>query len=279
MDFVKMHGLGNDFVLLDLLEDDDERPDGDWARLATALCDRHFGIGADGILLALPSRRADLRMRIFNADGSEAEMCGNGVRCLARYAREQGRADRALRVETLAGVLELTFPGGPEAVRVDMGPPRFAPADIPIRVEGDSVVDYPLSLSGVDLRLTAVSMGNPHAVAFLDPEPWEALPLAVVGPAVERHELFPQRTNFHAVAVRDAHHASVRVWERGAGPTLACGTGACAVAVAGIVRGVLQSPVAVTLPGGTLRIEWQSGGPVFMTGPAEYVFRGTWLGG
>jgi diaminopimelate epimerase len=276
MDFLKMHGLGNDFVLIDLLDGVERRADEDWARLAVALCDRHFGVGADGVLLALPSECADVRMRIFNADGSEAEMCGNGIRCLARYARDRGRADQELRVETLAGVLILSFPGGSDAVRVDMGSPRLAPSEIPIRAEGDRVLDLPLSIAGYDLRLTAVSMGNPHAVAFMDADAWKTLPLHEVGPAVEHHPMFPQRTNFHAVVVKSDHSASVRVWERGAGPTLACGTGACAVAVAGVLRGVLHSPVAVTLPGGTLQIEWQPGGHVFMTGPAEYVFHGAW---
>jgi diaminopimelate epimerase len=277
MDFVKMHGLGNDFILIDLYDQPGAQDDAAWARLAQRWCDRHFGVGADGVLLVLPSAAADVRMRIFNADGSEAEMCGNGVRCLARYARDRGLGGERLRVETLAGVLELTFPGDGR-VRVDMGPPRLAPREIPIRVEGEPVLDYPLEVAGHTLRLSAVSMGNPHAVAFMDVAELEALPLHTVGPAVEHHALFPQRTNFEAAAVTSRHSATVRVWERGAGPTLACGTGACAVAVAGILRGVLESPVAVALPGGTLEIEWQPGSPVFMTGPAEYVFRGRWLG-
>jgi diaminopimelate epimerase len=278
MDFVKMHGLGNDFVLLDCLTDTPARTDAEWAALAVKMCDRHFGVGADGILLALRSESADVRMRIFNADGSEAEMCGNGVRCLARYARDRGQAKDRLRVETLAGVLELTFPGGPSAVRVDMGPPRLAPREIPVRADGDRVLELPVRVDGRTFQVAAVSMGNPHAVTFLSAAELEALPLHEVGPLVERHELFPERTNFHAVAVTSPHSATVRVWERGAGPTLACGTGACAVTVAGVLSGRLESPVDVTLPGGTLRIEWQQGGSVFMTGPTAYVLRGTWLG-
>lgn len=278
MDFVKMHGLGNDFVVLDALTGEGERSDAEWARLAVALCDRHFGVGADGVLVVLPSECADVRMRIFNADGSEAEMCGNGVRCLARYARDRGRATDRLRVETLAGVLELTFPGGAGDVRVDMGPPRLAPRDIPMLAEGDRVLDEPLVVDGRELRICAVSMGNPHAVAFMDEAALATFPLAALGPAVERHPRFPQRTNFEAAAVTGPHAATVRVWERGAGPTLACGTGACAVTVAGILTGRLQSPVAVTLPGGTLQIEWEPGGSVYMTGPTQYVFRGAWLG-
>jgi diaminopimelate epimerase len=277
MDFVKMHGLGNDFVLLDCLAGDSSRTDADWADLARQMCDRHFGVGADGILLVLPSETADVRMRIFNADGSEAEMCGNGVRCLARYARDRGQTTDRLRVETLAGVLELTFPGGASDVRVDMGPPRLAPREIPVRASGDRALDITVPVDGRSLQVAAVSMGNPHAVTFMAADELDALALHEVGPLVERHELFPERTNFHAVAVRTPHSATVRVWERGAGPTLACGTGACAVAVAGVLTGRLESPVDVTLPGGTLRIEWQQGGSVFMTGPTAYVFRGTWL--
>ena len=277
MDFVKMHGLGNDFVLLDCLAGGAARTDADWAELARQMCNRHFGVGADGILLALPSETADVRMRIFNADGSEAEMCGNGVRCLARYARDRVQIADRLRVETVAGVLELTFPGGPSEVRVDMGPPRLAPREIPVHAAGNPVLDLTVPVNGHSFQVAAVSMGNPHAVTFMDADALAALPLHEVGPLVERHELFPERTNFHAVAVRTRHSATVRVWERGAGPTLACGTGACAVTVAGVLTGRLESPVDVTLPGGTLRIEWQQGGSVFMTGPAEYVFRGTWL--
>ncbi len=282
MDFVKMHGLGNDFVLVDLLDSGQGRSDAAWAELAVRLCDRHFGIGADGVLLALPSETADARLRILNSDGSEAEMCGNGIRCLARYVRDQGRAGSlagggALRVETLAGVLELTFPSA-DAVRVNMGRPRLAGREIPMLVDAEPVLDQPLRVDGRELRISAVSMGNPHAVAFLGPDELAALPLHEVGPAVEHHPLFPQRTNFEAVALTSRHSATVRVWERGAGPTLACGTGACAVTVAGILRGELESPVAVTLPGGTLQIEWEAGGPVYMTGPATYAFRGTWTG-
>jgi diaminopimelate epimerase len=278
MDFVKMHGLGNDFVLLDCLAGELSRTDEDWARLARQMCDRHFGVGADGILVALPSETADVRMRIFNADGSEAEMCGNGVRCLARYARDNGHVADRLRVDTLAGVLELTFPDGPSQVRVDMGPPRLAPREIPVRADGERVLDLIVPVNGRSLKVAAVSMGNPHAVTFMTAPDLEAFPLHEIGPGVERHTLFPERTNFHAVAVTSPHGATVRVWERGAGPTLACGTGACAVTVAGVLTGRLENPVDVTLPGGTLRIDWQQGGSVFMTGPAEYVFRGTWLG-
>ncbi|HEY7062718.1 MAG TPA: diaminopimelate epimerase [Chloroflexota bacterium] len=277
MDFMKMHGLGNDFVLFDCLSGSSTRTDAEWAALAEKVCDRHFGVGADGILVALPSECADVRMRIWNGDGSEAEMCGNGVRCLARYARDRGMATDHLRVETLAGLLELTFPGGAGDVRVDMGPPRLAPREIPVHAEGDRALAVRVPVNGRALEVACVSMGNPHAVTFIGADELAALPLHEIGPLVERHELFPERTNFHAVAVASPHSATVRVWERGVGPTLACGTGACAVTVAGVLSGRLASPVDVTLPGGTLRIEWEQGGSVFMTGPTEYVFRGTWL--
>lgn len=271
-----MHGLGNDFVLVDLLDKGQGRSDAEWSRLAVGICDRHFGIGADGVLLLLPSETADVRMRILNADGSEAEMCGNGVRCLARYARDRGLGADALRVETLAGVLDFAFTDGGRQVRVDMGPPRLAGREVPVAVEAERVLDHPLTVNGHDFRFTAVSMGNPHAVVFMSPDELAALPLNEVGPLVEHHPLFPARVNFHAVAVTAPDAATVRVWERGAGPTLACGTGACAVTVAGVLKGVLSSPVAVTLPGGTLQIDWEPGGSVYMTGPAEYVFRGTY---
>ena len=222
MDFVKMHGLGNDFVLLDCLTEPPPRTDGEWAALAVQMCDRHFGVGADGILLALPSESADVRMRIFNGDGSEAEMCGNGVRCLARYARDRGQVKDRLRVETLAGVLELTFPGGPSDVRVDMGPPRLAPRDIPVRAAGDRALDLAVRVDGRTFEVAAVSMGNPHAVAFMSAAELETLPLhevarvhpgsgqvgdALLGPDQRQHlgigiEFDPEAL---AIPVRDRH--------------------------------------------------------------------------
>ena len=282
MRFWKMHGIGNDFVLVDLWRDasDDDRGEGRrWRDLAPRLCDRHFGVGGDGVLLVLPSEKADVRMRMFNPDGSEAEMCGNGIRCLARYVREHhGVRSETLRVETIPGIMEVSFPGHDASrVQVDMGTPRFAPSHIPIQADGERVVDYPLAVNGRELRITAVSMGNPHAVAFLQDGDLAAFPLEAIGPDVERHPLFPRRTNFEVCQVEGPHRMWVRVWERGAGATLACGTGACAAAVAGVTLGLVESPVQVTLPGGTLEIAWQPGGPVLMTGPASYVFAGEWL--
>jgi len=277
MKFVKMHGTGNDFVLLEARGDEQ-----DWPRLAQAMCDRHFGVGADGLILVLPSARADVRMRMFNPDGSEAEMCGNGFRCVVKYAVEGGLArprDGRIDVETLAGVLAAqAFGDGRtvERVRVTMGVPRFAPAEIPVLVEADPpIVDLPLEVAGRALRLTCVSMGNPHAVHFLD-GPVGAFPLEEIGPLVERHPLFPQRVNFEVAQVLASDRVEARVWERGAGVTLACGSGAAATVVAARVQGVVGDRVDITLPGGTLRIDWDGKGEVYLTGPAKRVFAGKW---
>jgi diaminopimelate epimerase len=279
MKFVKMHGTGNDFVLLEA--QGNER---DWPRLAQAACDRHFGVGADGLILVLPSVRADVRMRIFNPDGSEAEMCGNGLRCIVKYAVEGGLArPRAGRidVETPAGVLAAqTFGDGRtvERVRVSMGVPRFAPAEIPVLIEAEPpILNLPLEVAGRALRLTCLSMGNPHAVHFLD-EPVAAFPLDEIGPLVERRPLFPQRINFEVACVQATDRIEARVWERGVGPTLACGTGASATVVAARLQGLVGERVDITLPGGTLLIEWDGRGEVHLTGPAERVFSGEWEG-
>jgi diaminopimelate epimerase len=282
MRFTKMHGTGNDFVLIEAKGD--ER---DWPRLAVAMCDRHFGVGADGILLALPSDRAAIRMRVLNPDGTEPEMCGNGIRCLAKYAVERGLVrpdgDR-FDVETGAGVLTVQVIGDGrrvDRVRVGMGKPRFAAAEIPVLVNADPpLVNIPLELvdgaSRQVLPVTAVSMGNPHAVHFVQ-QPVAAFPLAQVGPAVAFHSLFPNGTNFEVARVIDRRHIEARVWERGAGPTLACGTGASAIMVAARLQGMVDSMVDITLPGGMLTLEWDSEGEVLMTGPAVAVFEGEWL--
>ncbi len=280
MRFVKMHGTGNDFVLLEA--DDDAR---DWPSLARALCDRHYGIGADGIVLVMPSQQADVRMRIFNPDGSEAEMCGNGIRCLVKYAVEMGLVrprDGRLTVEALAGVLPAWVEMEGEQVRrvrVSMGVPRFAPAEIPVAAEGPGpVLDLPLEAKGQQLSLTCLSLGNPHAVHFLE-SPVDRFPLEEVGPAVERHPLFPQRVNFGVARVLDASRLELRVWERGAGLTLACGSGATAAVIAASLHGWVGQLVDVRLPGGTLTIEWHGRGEAYLSGPAEWVFEGDWLGG
>jgi len=277
MKFVKMQGTGNDFVLLEA--QGDER---DWPRLAQVVCDRHFGVGADGLILVLPSSRADVRMRMFNPDGSEAEMCGNGLRCVVKYAVEGGLArprEGRIDVETPAGVLGAqAFGDGRtvERVRVSMGAARFAPAEVPVLAEAEPpIVDLPLEVGGHALRLTCVSMGNPHAVHFLD-GPVGAFPLEEIGPLVERHPLFPQRVNFEVAQVLARDRVEARVWERGAGVTLACGSGAAATVVAARVKGLVGDRVDITLPGGTLRIDWDGRGEVYLTGPAERVFAGEW---
>ncbi|MDO9065730.1 MAG: diaminopimelate epimerase, partial [Chloroflexota bacterium] len=258
MRFTKMHGLGNDFVVLVPAQIGDQ----DWPVLARRTCDRHFGIGADGILLVLPSASADFRMRMFNPDGSEAEMCGNGIRCFGKLVLENGFwGSPELTVDTLAGLQRLRLHvqnGKVDSVEVDMGLPQAPATDqrLVIRVNGE------------DLALTQVSMGNPHAVVFLE-TPVQDYPLTTIGPLVEKDPAFPLRTNFEIVNVLSRDSIRVRVWERGAGITLACGTGACAAAVAARLRGHTDESVIVKLPGGDLRIAWPGPGKsVLMTGPA-----------
>ena len=270
-----MHGAGNDFVLLDLYERKMARSDEEWATLAVAICDRHFGVGADGLLLVLPSDVADARMRMFNPDGSESASCGNGIRCLGRFLNDRYRLSSGLRVETGAGVsaISVHLDG---SVTVDMGAPLFNPIEIPTMVSGENALHVPLSIEGRSFDVNCVSMGNPHAVAFLEANELDSYPLESVGPRVEHHELFPERTNFEICEVLDGGHMRVRVWERGAGITLACGTGACASAVIAMTLGRVQPPVTVELPGGALMVDWAEGGSVMMTGPTAYVFTGTW---
>ncbi|UCH86324.1 MAG: diaminopimelate epimerase [Dehalococcoidia bacterium] len=277
MKFVKMHGTGNDFVLLRARGDEQ-----DWSRLAQAMCDRHYGIGADGLLLVLPSSQADVRMRMFNPDGSEAEMCGNGLRCVAKYAVDEGLAPPRggrISVETAVGVLAAQVfgeKGAVERVRVSLGVPRFAPQEIPVLAEGEPPVkDLPLDIEGERLAVTCVSLGNPHAVHFAE-RPVAEFPLEDIGPKVEHHPLFPQRTNFGVARVLDRERMEARVWERGTGITLACGSGACAAVVAAQLHGLVGERVDITLPGGVLRVEWDGAGECYLAGPAETVFVGGW---
>ena len=279
MYFTKWQGTGNDFVLIEAKE---ER---EWPRLARAICDRHFGVGADGILLVLPSDRADLRMRMFNPDGSEAEMCGNGLRCFVRHAVERGLArpqDGRLRVETGAGVLtaELLHEQGREGwVRVGMGRPRFTSAEIPVLAEVEPPIrNLSLTVDGQIVSVTCISMGNPHAVHFYA-RPVASYPLEQVGPKVETHPLFPQRVNFEVARVLNRELIEARVWERGAGATLACGSGASAVMVAAHLHSLVEERVEVRLPGGTLLLEWDGEGEVYLSGPAERAFTGEWPDG
>ncbi|PNU21757.1 diaminopimelate epimerase [Geothermobacter hydrogeniphilus] len=278
MKFTKMHGAGNDYVYVNGFEEQLADPEG----LARRVSDRHFGIGSDGLILILPSERADLRMRIFNADGSEAQMCGNGVRCVAKYAWDHGLVRRReLTVETGAGILTLQlFPGADERierVRVNMGSPRLTRAELPMTGAADRrAVDVELAVNGEVFRATCVSMGNPHCVIYVDDV--ERFPVADVGPLIEHHPWFPERINVHFVQVLSATEVRQRTWERGAGETLACGTGASAVCVAGVLTGRGDRSLLVHLPGGELRLEWAADGDVYMTGPATEVFSGEWRG-
>jgi diaminopimelate epimerase len=258
MRFTKMHGVGNDFIIFDPGEVEGE----DLPQLARRVCDRHFGVGADGILVPTPSEVADLRMLYLNSDGSVAEMCGNGIRCLARYARDfELVEDGAITVETGAGIKKLLLHEDGSS-RVEMGTPAF---------------DSEVEVGGFDFL--RVSMGNPHAVAFLPSEAEvEEIDLKTIGPPIEMDPLFPERTNVEFAYVRGPHEVRMRIWERGAGETLASGTGSCATAVAAIQLGLAGSPVSVRLDGGTVEVEWAGGEePAYMTGPAEYVCEGEFL--
>ncbi|MFO0754473.1 MAG: diaminopimelate epimerase [Thermodesulfovibrionales bacterium] len=270
--FTKMHGLGNDFVLIDARAEGSFRSV-DMPALARRLGDRRLGIGFDQLLLLRPSSAADFKMLIFNADGSEVEMCGNGIRCFARYLWDRGLSTKAvLEVETLAGIIRPERVG--DLVKVDMGEPVLDPGRIPVRVDAaPPVIDFPLRVKDREFRLTFVSMGNPHAVAFLD-EAVEEFPLEVYGPEIETHPLFPRRTNVEFVRVRGRGEVDMRVWERGAGVTLACGTGASAAGVAAMLKGLTDRKVTLHLALGDLVIEWAENNHVFMTGPAAEVFTG-----
>ncbi len=275
--FSKMHGAGNDYVFVDGRD-----LTLDWTKLAVAVSDRHFGIGSDGLILALESDRADLRMQMFNADGSAGRMCGNGIRCLVAFAVDIGliAAGRSpVAVETAAGVLEVapTWRGGRIVrARVDMGEPAFRAAEVPFDVPGEKTLeDYPFAVDGFSLAINGVSMGNPHAVAILD-EPVGDVALELLGPLVEHDARFPDRVNLEIVNVLSRSLLKVRVWERGSGKTMACGTGACAAAVVARRKGLIDDEVTVTLPGGNLRIEWAGTGSVKMDGPVHKVFEGSW---
>jgi diaminopimelate epimerase len=272
-----MQGTGNDFLLV---ESDDQ--DRDWGRLASAMCHRYFGVGADGLMVVMPSQHGDVRMRLFNADGSEAEVSGNGVRCLVKYAVERGLArarDGRLRIEVARDVLEASFREGErgvESVRLSMGRPRFAPQEIPVLAEVEPpLLDLPLDVEGLRIAVSCVSMGNPHAVHFQS-APVEDWPLDRLGPLVERHAVFPARVNFGVARVRDRGTMDLRVWERGVGETLACGSGSCAAVVTAQLKGLVGDRVEVRQPGGILLVEWDGKGEVYLSGPAAFVFEGEW---
>lgn len=274
MKFTKMHGAGNDYVYINGFEEVAENP----SALAIKLSNRNFGVGSDGLILILPSEVADLRMRMFNADGSESEMCGNGIRCVAKYAFDHGLVqDRQISVETGAGILTLQVFTGDfgrvEKVRVDMGRPRLTRGEIPVVGHPDEqVIGAELRVLDRTFHITCISLGNPHCVIFVDNV--AEFPLSKYGPAIENHELFPNRINVEFVEILSRAEVRQRTWERGAGETLACGTGASAVTVAAVLNGLTERSIRNHLTGGTLEMEWTEEGQVFMTGPAVEVFQG-----
>ena len=276
MKFTKMQGLGNDYVYVNCFKEKIDNP----PEVAKIVSDRHFGIGSDCLIMINPSKVADFEMEMYNADGSRGEMCGNGIRCVAKYVYDYGLTDKtSISVETLAGIkyLDLTVEDGKVVlVKVDMGKPMLRPEEVPVVSEKEEVIDEPITVDGQEYRMTCVSMGNPHAVVFIDQDVKE-FPLETVGVKFENHERFPKRVNTEFVNVLDRHTAQMRVWERGSGETLACGTGACAVAVACALNGLTEDEVTVKLLGGDLQIKWdREKNTVYMTGPAEVVFDGEW---
>lgn len=278
MKFTKLQATGNDFVLIDLISA--PRTEADWPRLARAMCHRRFGVGGDGLILVLKSASADFRMRIFNSDGSEAEICGNGLRCIARYVVSSGLAGGggAITIDTGAGVKKVEPRDGGRRFRVDMGRPKFRAEEVPVALESEKtpILNHRLRVAGRDLLLSFVSMGNPHGVCFVDDV--AGFPLLEIGPMVEHDNLFPHRLNFEIARVVSRKEVEARVWERGAGETLSCGSGACAVAVVAQLHGYVDSPVEVVVPGGRLGLEWDGRGEVYLSGPAETVFAGYWPG-
>jgi diaminopimelate epimerase len=287
--FTKMHGIGNDYIYVNCFDEQVDHP----ATLAPVISDRHRGVGGDGLILIAPSQTADVRMRIFNADGSEAEMCGNGIRCVAKYAYEHKLArsggefsvpgrqafPASLNIETGNGILTVgLFIDDNDKVQkvcVNMGRPILSPRDIPVNLPGEKVVTQPIEVLGQELFVTCVSMGNPHAVFFCDDV--SLIELEKLGPAIEKHSLFPKRINVHFVQIDKPAEFTMQTWERGSGITLACGTGACAACVAAVMNGCQERICTGHLPGGELDLNWcQQDNCVYMTGPAEEVFEGIW---
>lgn len=273
MKFTKMHGIGNDYVYVNCFQEQVADP----GRTAVFVSDRHFGIGSDGLILIKPSKTADFMMDMYNADGSQGAMCGNGIRCVAKYVYDYGLTDQTdISIETKSGIkyLHLTIEQGKVAfVKVDMGAPILEPAEIPVISQKDRVVDEPVTVDGKTYYMTAVSMGNPHTVVYM--EDVQGMKIEEIGPGFENHPCFPDRVNTEFVRIIDRHTVEMRVWERGSGETLACGTGACAVAVASILNGYTEDEVTVKLLGGDLKIEWdRKADRVYMTGPATVVFDG-----
>lgn len=273
MKFTKMHGIGNDYVYVNCFKETVENP----SEVAVKVSDRHFGIGSDGLILIKPSEVADGKMEMYNADGSQGAMCGNGIRCVAKYMYDYGITDKtSISVETKSGIkyLDLTLKDGKvDTVKVNMGMPILKAAEIPVRFEKERVINEPVFVDGTEWRITGVSMGNPHAITYIDDV--KGLEIEKIGPKFENHEMFPDRVNTEFVHVIDRKTVEMRVWERGSGETLACGTGACAVAVASILNGLTEDEVTVKLLGGDLKIFWdRKENTVYMTGSATTVFDG-----
>ena len=273
MKFTKMHGIGNDYVYVNCFKETVEHP----SEMAIKVSDRHFGIGSDGLILIKPSEVADGKMEMYNADGSQGAMCGNGIRCVAKYMYDYGITDKtSISLETKSGIkyLDLTIKDGKvDTVKVNMGTPILKAVDIPVRSEKEQVIDEPVMVDGKEWKITCVSMGNPHAITYIDDV--KNLEIEKIGPKFENHEIFPDRVNTEFVRVIDRNTVEMRVWERGSGETLACGTGACAVAVSSILNGLTEEEVTVKLLGGDLKIFWdRTENKVYMTGSATTVFDG-----
>ncbi len=269
-----MQGIGNDYVYVNCFEEKLENP----SKLAITISDRHFGVGSDGLILIMPSDIADAKMRIFNADGSEAQMCGNGIRCVAKYIYASGiKKNNSITIETLAGLkaIELTVENNDVShVKVEMGTPGLLRNDIPMVGDNTRVINEPLQFNDTTLNVTCVSMGNPHCVTFVDDV--DSIDLNITGKAIENHKLFPERINAHFVQIISTNEIKMRTWERGSGETLACGTGAVACGVACVLNKLTEGSVRAHLPGGILKVEWTDENKTYMTGPAEFVFSGFW---
>ncbi len=284
MKFTKIQAAGNDYILVET-----GKVNSDWSKTAVAMLDRHYGIGADGLLLLMPSKTADFKMRIFNADGSESEACGNGLRCMVRYYIDNsatGESAGEVLVETMAGIRKATVTrtgNNTVNIRTGMGAPEFSEKDIPVTitenrekiVDINNMLSYSLYIDGSEYRLNLVSMGNPHAVYFYD-GPVSDFPLSQIGQDVERDKIFPRRTNFEVARVLDRQRIEARIWERGVGETLASGSGSCAITVTAHMLGSVDDEVDIGMPGGTLKVEWDGAGEVFLSGPAQTVFSGEW---
>jgi diaminopimelate epimerase len=285
VNFTKLQATGNDFILIDA-----RNIERDWPKLARDMCHRYFGAGADGIMLVMTSNTASLKMRLFNSDGSEAEISGNGLRCFAKYVIDRQIVPGPnLTVETMAGIRNIQTSMSQNKVshaKVNMGKPRFKAEDIPVLIDKPrksrggvdiiSILDYPLNVRGKKLALSFVSMGNPHAVSFLS-QPVADFPLSEIGPQVENHPIFPERVNFEIARVLNRNKIEARVWERGAGETLSCGSGACAIAAIAKLKGYTDNEIDIMLPGGNLSLNWDGIGEIYLSGPVEEVFTGEWL--